>query len=142
MKITFKSQNGCCPQWEHEGIRYYLYEDYDGSWTLMSKRIGFKIKNRFCKGKYGQRISPYTLLDRFFRNKNNVREKSSFHYKFYYWKGIQFATDGKDITIQYESSYERPSFDNYLDCLADAKAYLEEKYEIKQMSLFDYNVGG
>lgn len=135
MKIVFKSENGFCPKWEHDGIMYYLYEDYDG-WTLMSKKIGFKEKTKFFKSENGlYSVHPISLLDRFFKRKSNVRYEKSGHYHFYYWDGKLFSTDGNRIAIQYESKYERPSFDTYLECLKDAKEYLQEKYADGQLVL-------
>lgn len=137
MKITFKSQNGCCPEWNHDGIKYYLFEDYDGTWALMSQKIGFLRKDRFY-GKGLNKISPVSLLKRFFKNKDNVRyEVKSGGYHFWHWKGKQFATNGEIITVKYESRYERLPFDTYLECLRDAKEYLAEKYKDGQLSLFD-----
>ncbi len=55
----------------------------------------------------------------------------------WFWDGKQFATDGKIIVMRYQSKYERPSFGTYLECLRDAKGYLSQKYDDKQLSLFD-----
>lgn len=135
MKIVFNSKNGHCPKWEHDGIMNYLYEDYDG-WTLMSKKIGFMEKTRFYRSEDGlHNVHPISLLNRFFKGKSNVRDEKSGHYHFYHWDGKLFSTDGNRITIQYESKYERPSFDTYLECLKDAKEYLQEKYSDEQLVL-------
>ena len=136
MKITFKAKNGSCPEWVHDGTRYYLFEDYygDGSWTLMSQKIGFLKKERFY-GEGPHRIHPETLLERFFSGKENIRHERMRGPV--YWNGKEFATDGESIAIAYESKYERPSFDTYLECLRDAKEYLSEQYDSRQLSLFD-----
>jgi len=135
MKIAFQAKNGYCPEWTHDGVKYYLYEDSEG-WSLMSKKIGFLKKDRFYK-KGIKRVYPSSLLKRFFKNKKNVKYKKHQNYEFYYWQGKQFATDGKDITVQYECNYERYTCASYMDCLKDAKQYLEEKYfGDGQMSLF------
>lgn len=138
MKITFKAKNGSCPEWVHDGTRYYLFEDYygDGSWTLMSQKIGFLKKERFY-GEGPHRIHPETLLERFFSGKENIRHERMRGLSVWYWNGKEFATDGESIAIAYESKYERPSFDTYLECLRDAKEYLSEQYDSRQLSLFD-----
>lgn len=136
MKITFKSKNGCCPEWEHDGIMYYLFEDYyDGTWTLMSRKIGFLKKDKFY-GKGLHRIHPELVLERFFKDKEHVRYEKRGKYHFWHWDGKQFATDGEIITVKFDSKYERPSFGTYLECLNDAKEYLSQKYD-GQLSLFD-----
>ena len=135
MKITFNSKNGCCPSWTHNGVKYYLYEDeYDGSWTLKSKRLGFVVKDRF----YGtgiDRIYPTELLKRYFKTKDDVKCERRGSYTFYYWKDKMYATDGEIITVQYQERCERFPFDSYLECLRDAKKYLSEKYAEKQIRL-------
>ena len=136
MKIVFKAQNGFCPKWEHDGTIYYLFEDYDGTWTLMSKKIGFLKKDKFY-GKGTHRIHPGSLLKRFFKNKQHVRHEVDGKYSFYLWDGKRFVTDGETIAIMYIEQYERPSFDTYLECLHDAKEYLSKKYNDGQLSLFD-----
>lgn len=136
MKITFRSENGSCPKWEHDGTEYYLLEDYDGTWSLMSQKIGFWEKNRFY-GKGRKHIYPEALLARFFKGKKNVRFERNMNTSFWIWNGKRFATDGEKIAIMYEKEYERPSFGTYLECLKDAKKYLSEKYNDGQLSLFD-----
>lgn len=131
MKIAFKRRDGHCPEWEYDGIRYYLFEDYDGSWTLMSRKKGFLKKNRFY-GSVLYRIHPQALLERFFRNKKFVKHEKKGRYSFWFWEGKQFATDGEIITVRYEDRYERPSFDSYWECLKDAKEYLSQKYDREQ----------
>ena len=105
MKISFRTENGSCPKWEHEGLRYYLFEDYygDGSWTLMSQKIGFLKKDRFY-GEGPKRIHPRALLERFFKEKS-VRYERSGEYSFWIWNGRRFVTDGKTIMIMYEKKY-------------------------------------
>lgn len=134
MKITFKSENGYCPAWEHDGITYFLYEDYDGTWTLKSRKHGFVAKTRFYK-KGNFKVYPSALLHRYFKDKKNVKYERSGHYQFWYWSGMIYATNGEKIIIKYQAKFERPSFDNYLDCLRDAKEYLQEKYADGQMNL-------
>lgn len=134
MKIVFKSENGYCPSWTHDGILYYLYEDYDGTWTLKSRKLGFVKKDRFY-GKGIHRIYPSEILARYFKDKTDVKCERHGNYTFYFWKGKQYATDGNIITVKYRDKYERPSFDTYLDCLNDAKGYLSEKYSDGQMKL-------
>jgi len=134
MRIAFHSENGCCPCWIHEGIMYYLYEDYDGTWTLKSRRIGFVKKDRFY-GKGIRKIHPSALLERYFKTKTGVKHERRGGYTFYFWEDKQYATDGQIITIKYQERYERPSFDTYLNCLNDAKEYLADKYSDGQMKL-------
>lgn len=136
MKIVFKSENGFCPMWEHNGIRYFLYEDYDGSWTLKSKKLGYKKKSRFYRSDNGLHcVHPITLLERYFKRKSNVRYEKKGYYHFWYWQGKVFITNGIEIVIQYQEKYERPSFGTYLECLKDAKEYLQEKYSDGQLVL-------
>ena len=102
----------------------------------MSRKTGFLKKERF----YGEglhRIHPETLLERFFREKEHVRHERAGRFSFWFWDGKQFVTDGETIAIMYEKKYERPSFDTYMECLRDAKEYLFEKYDDRQLSLFD-----
>lgn len=132
MKIAFKRRNGCCPGWEYDGIWYYLFEDYDGSWTLMSRKKGFLKKDQFY-GSWPHRIYPEALLRRFFRNKKSVKYEKKGRYSFWFWEGKQFATDGEIITVRYADRYERPSFDSYRECLKDAKEYLSQKYDREQV---------
>ena len=110
MKISFRAENGFCPKWEHEGMRYYLFEDYygDGSWTLMSQKIGFLKKDRFY-GEGLKRIHPGALLKRFFKEKKCARHERSGEFSFWIWNGKRFMTDGETISIMYEPNYERPS---------------------------------
>lgn len=131
MNIAFKSENGYCPSWKHDGITYFLYEDYDGTWTLKSRKLGCVEKTRFKK------VSPYAVLHRFFKNKKNVRYERKGYYDFWYWDGKIFGTDGEKIVVKYQDVFERPSFNSYLECLKDAKEYLQEKYADGQMSLFE-----
>ncbi len=136
MKIKFKAKNGFCPEWVHDGISYYLFEDYDGTWTLMSQKVGVLKKDRFY-GEGPKSIHPATVLERFFRGKENVQHERRGRLSLWFWDGKQFATDGKIIVMRYQSKYERPSFGTYLECLRDAKGYLSQKYDDKQLSLFD-----
>jgi len=136
MKIAFKSENGSCPKWEHDNIVYFLYEDTDGTWTLKSQKKGCRRKTHFYK-KGSFKVYPTELLKRFFKNKKNVKERHSDNYHFYYWNGMIFATDGKEISVHYVDIWERPSFNSYLECLHDAKEYLSQKYSDRQISLFD-----
>lgn len=134
MKITFRSENGCCPSWTHDGIMYYLYEDYDGTWTLKSRKLGFVKKDRFY-GKSPHKIYPSALLKRYFKEKTDVKLEYRGKYTFYFWNGKQYATDGEIITVKYQEIFERPLFDSYLDCMRDAKEYLQDKYSYEQLSL-------
>lgn len=138
MKITFKSKDGSCPEWVHDGITYYLFEDYDGdgTWTLMSQKIGFLKKDKFY-GEGPNSIHPAAVLERFFKGKENVRYERRGRLSIWFWDGKEFATDGNSIVIIYQSAYERPSFGTYLECLRDAKEYLSKKYDDGQLSLFD-----
>lgn len=136
MKIVFKSEKGFCPMWEHNGIRYFLYEDYDGSWTLKSQKLGYKRKSRFyASDDELHRVHPISLLERYFMSKSNVRYEKDGYYHFWYWQGKVFITNGTEIVIRYQENYERPSFDTYLECLKDAKEYLQEKYSDGQLVL-------
>lgn len=133
MKITFKAENGCCPKFDYNGVRFYILEEENWcgkiAWVLKSKRIGFLEK----RPKKTNPFYTYKVLARFFRNKKCTM-KNSGDFRFYFWQGKQIATDGRVITIQYESNYERPYFDNYVDCLADAKEYIIKTYMDEQLS--------
>lgn len=132
MKITFKSENGHCPSWTHDGINYFIYEDYDGTWTLKSKRLGFVKKDRFY-GSGIHKIHPSSLLNRYFKKKTGVKYERKGHYEFYYWNGKQYATDGNIITVTHQVACERPYFSSYFECLKDAKEYLADKYADGQL---------
>ncbi len=140
MNITFKSENGSCPKFIHNGTIFYLLEEKDSfgemSWVLKSKKIGFIEKTP-------KKVCTYSLLKRFFKNKTyGVYNKPAYKviqkgdYTFYYWHGKQIATDGRVITIQYESKYERPYFNSYAECLANAKEYISKTYMNEQLNLF------
>lgn len=132
MEIIFKHKNGCCPEFIYNGMKFYLLEEPDVfneiKWVLLSRKAGFSKRT--------PKVNPYALLRRFFEDKR-YRLVEKRHYRFYYWKGMQIATDGEIITIRHDYRHERPYFSNYIDCLNDAKAYIKEEYMDKQLTLFD-----
>lgn len=121
MKVVFKSENGFSPKFTYNGTRFYLLEEEDiygeTNWALKSQKVGFSKKK--------VKVNPYRLLNKFFKNKK-FRLESRYHYRFYYYKGKVIATDGEIITIKWDSNYERPYFNSYIECLQDAKEYIQK----------------
>jgi hypothetical protein len=118
MNIAFKSENGSCPSFTHECIRYYINDvNYRGEreYQLFSKKLDRKEIVFSCREELKDYLDEQSAL--YFCSSNSFigYENKTHLFKI---EGLKVTVSNKEKAVGY--SYER-----YADCLKRAKEFLD-----------------
>lgn len=133
MNIAFKSENGCCPSFEYQGVKYYINDvDWRGEreYQLFSKKLDTKEVTFY---------SPDGVKDYLDEN------KATYFYSCNSFQGYEnkthiFRVEGRKITVRHKEKEIGYSYKLYVDCLKRAKEFLEtvvNRDEPVQLSIWD-----